>query len=115
MSHRTKAPDRAIVLAAAEAMWHHDNADSPEHWRQMAWDDMGGSEPSEERVEYELRAEAVLLAVAEPLLEATVAAIQALHFKEYRTTADESGGPALAFFAVATGFRHRASRLEDRP
>lgn len=45
----------------ARTLWDHDVAEgtTPE-WREMAWNDMGGSEKSEERVDYELRAESVL-------------------------------------------------------
>ena len=61
---------------AARALWDYDNADSSAEWRDMAWDDMGGSEPSEERVEYELRARALAEAgwlAPAPLREVTTA------------------------------------------
>lgn len=67
---------------AARALWDYNNADSSAEWRDMAWDDMGGSEPSEERVEYELRARALadagLLAPA-PLREGGVGWYEVIH------------------------------------
>ena len=47
--------DDDIIRRVAKAMWCHDNPDHP-NWQDRVWKDMGGSEPTEERVEYELRA-----------------------------------------------------------
>ena len=44
---------------AAKTLWDYDNADQTPEWRDMAWNDMGGSEPCVERAEYELRARAL--------------------------------------------------------
>ncbi|MPV50099.1 hypothetical protein GCG21_08780 [Pseudactinotalea sp. HY160] len=58
--------DRATLIATvARALWDHDMSDQDPDWRQMAWDDMGGAEPAEERIGYELRAHAVV-ALADP-------------------------------------------------
>ena len=50
--------------AVAEALWRHDGSDFTPEWLDMAWADMGGSEKSETRVEYELPANAALDALA---------------------------------------------------
>src|SRR5699024_10002420 len=52
--------DRELRAEIARALWDHDNAEMAEDWREMAWNDMGGSEPSDERAEYEIRADAVM-------------------------------------------------------
>lgn len=52
--------DRELRAEIARTLWDHDNAEMAEGWRDMAWDDMGGSEPSGERAEYEIRADAVM-------------------------------------------------------
>lgn len=33
------------IEQAARALWDYDNADQTPEWRDMAWNDMGGSEP----------------------------------------------------------------------
>lgn len=119
--------DRAAVLAAAEALWHADNADSTPEWRQMAWADMGGSEPTEERVAYELRAEAVLKA-ARDLIDTEAAAaigrVEAL-CQEWETKAGPDSAAWKAYgpqsmgvpFAVAGPFpdlRHAQLNLPAR-
>src|SRR5699024_12275672 len=52
--------DRELHAEIARTVWDHDKAEMAEGWRDMAWDDMGGSEPSGERAEYEIRADAVM-------------------------------------------------------
>ena len=52
--------DRELRAEIARALWDHDTAEMSEDWRDMAWDDMGGSEPSDERAEYEIWADAVM-------------------------------------------------------
>ena len=65
------APMRAALAAArpvlsrealARAWWIQEAVDggSDRAWAEAAWDDMGGSEPTDERAEYEIRADAVL-------------------------------------------------------
>lgn len=50
-----------MVERAARAMWERDNAEgATPGWRALAWAGMGGSEPADERVDYELRARAAL-------------------------------------------------------
>lgn len=61
--------DRALLDRLARALWDHDNMHTTEEWRDMAWDDMGGGDPCDERVEYELRAAAVI-----PVLREEIAA-----------------------------------------
>lgn len=41
---------------AARVLWDYDNDDQTPEWREMAWNDMGGSEPCQERIEYICRA-----------------------------------------------------------
>ena len=62
----------ALQERIARAMWDHDHAHMSQQWRDMAWDDMGGSEPSDERMAYLLRAVAVL-----PIIAAEVRKAQA--------------------------------------
>lgn len=57
----------ALKERIARDLWDHDNLHMSAAWRDMAWDDMGGSEPSDERIAYMLRAAAVL-----PIVEAEV-------------------------------------------
>lgn len=42
---------------AARALWECDNLEFTPEWRDKVWNDMGGPEPSHERVDYEIRAE----------------------------------------------------------
>ena len=70
----------ALQERIARAVWDHDNAHMSRQWRDMAWDDMGGSEPSDERIAYLLRAVAVL-----PIIAAEVRKGQA---EALRETAD---------------------------
>ena len=44
----------------ARSLWDRDMDDTDPEWREMAWNDMGGAEPSWERVEYEIRAQEIL-------------------------------------------------------
>jgi hypothetical protein len=48
--------------ALAKALWVARAVDetTSREWAERAWDDMGGSEPSEERVEHELLADALI-------------------------------------------------------
>ena len=50
------------VQKRAKELWDEAMSDMTPEWRDMAWDDMGGGEPSEERVEHELKAHAELTA-----------------------------------------------------
>lgn len=62
-------PDR-IVDQMARALWDYDNAARTPGWRDMAWDDMGGSEPAEERIDCEIRACALMPVVRKALAQA---------------------------------------------
>lgn len=73
-AREAKVPDWAEMLATrqaptvldreavARALYIYDTQDATRsrEWCEMAWADMGGSEPSDERAEYEMRADAVL-------------------------------------------------------
>lgn len=64
----------------ARALWDYDQDGTSLEWRDMAWADMGGSEPDDERLNYEMRADAALAALApaldrESLADALSAAI----------------------------------------
>lgn len=70
-------PDR-IVVEAAKAAYLSDNCGA-EEWAAAAWEDMGGSEPSEERARLEINMKAALEAVyADIQAEAQEAASQRL-------------------------------------
>jgi hypothetical protein len=59
-----------VLACVARMLWDFDYAQTPPEWRDTAWAEMGGAEHDEERVDYELRAQALaaagLLATAEP-------------------------------------------------
>lgn len=57
------------VEALARLLFIAANAHMPPAWHDMAWADMGGSEPADERAEYEMLAERIL-ADPGPLLAA---------------------------------------------
>lgn len=66
----------ALKERIARDLWDHDNLHMSAAWRDMAWDDMGGSEPTDERIAYILRAAAVLPIVAAEVRKAKAEALR---------------------------------------
>lgn len=60
---RVNTRDKATLDRVARALWDEAMSDETPEWRDMAWADMGGSEPSWERAKYELLADAALAAL----------------------------------------------------
>ena len=48
-----------IIEQVAKFLWECDQEGTTDEWREMAWNDMGGSEPTDERQTYEIRAQAL--------------------------------------------------------
>lgn len=49
-----------IIEQVAKFLWECDQQGTTDEWREMAWNDMGGSEPTDERQGYEIRARALV-------------------------------------------------------
>lgn len=62
-AHKVLPITDASVRKRAKELWDEAMSDMTPEWRDMAWDDMGGSEPSQERVEYEMQAHCELAAL----------------------------------------------------
>ena len=45
-----------VIEQVAKFLWECDQQGTTDEWREMAWNDMGGSEPTDERQIYEIRA-----------------------------------------------------------
>ena len=48
-----------VIEQVAKFLWECDQEGTTDEWREMAWNDMGGSEPTDERQIYEIRARAL--------------------------------------------------------
>jgi|GEM_PF-6095034 len=103
-----------VIEKAARALFDNDYGGYTPEFRESVWDDMGGSEPSEERADYVIAARAVLAAVLPEVERHAKADILREAADDVRTELGNETSGHTSTYSVRRWLTARADRIEKK-